>query len=50
MPDKLDLSELMSFDKSALQKAQTDEKNSLPTQAVIEEEKRQGGGSTDSTP
>lgn len=41
MLDKPDLSELVSFDKSTLKKADTQEKNSLPDKEVIEEEKAQ---------
>jgi len=41
MPDQPDFSELTSFDKSALRKIKTDEKNPLPDKAAIEEEKSQ---------
>ncbi|XP_031708056.1 thymosin beta-12-like [Anarhichas minor] len=36
---KPDVSEVSSFDKSKLKKTETQEKNPLPTQDVIEQEK-----------
>ena len=45
MSEKLDLSELASFDKNALQKSETNEQNSLPDKEVMEEEKAQAGRS-----
>ena len=43
MSDKIDLSELASFDKNTLQKSETNEQNSLPDKEVMEEEKAQAG-------
>nr|CAD29144.1 beta-thymosin [Paracentrotus lividus] len=39
MADKPDVSEVASFDKSKLKKAETQEKNTLPTKETIEQEK-----------
>ncbi|KAK5847775.1 hypothetical protein PBY51_016878 [Eleginops maclovinus] len=39
MDDKPDISEVQKFDKSKLKKTETQEKNVLPTQDVIEQEK-----------
>ena len=39
MSDKPDVSEVTNFDKSKLKKTQTEEKNPLPSQETIEQEK-----------
>ncbi|ESO93902.1 hypothetical protein LOTGIDRAFT_209434 [Lottia gigantea] len=39
MSDKPDVSEVAKFDKSKLKKAETNEKNTLPTKETIEQEK-----------
>ncbi|XP_034406645.1 thymosin beta-12-like [Pseudoliparis swirei] len=39
MSDKPDISEVSTFDKSKLKKTETQEKNPLPTQEAIEQEK-----------
>lgn len=39
MSDKPDISEVTKFDKSKLKKAETAEKNTLPTKETIEQEK-----------
>jgi hypothetical protein len=39
MGDKPDVSEVTKFDKSKLKKADTQEKNTLPTKETIEQEK-----------
>ena len=39
MADKPDISEVTDFDKSKLKKAETQEKNTLPTKETIEQEK-----------
>ncbi|XP_060944317.1 thymosin beta-4 [Limanda limanda] len=39
MSDKVDVSEVTSFDKTKLKKTETAEKNTLPTKEVIEQEK-----------
>ncbi|XP_049451142.1 thymosin beta-4 [Epinephelus fuscoguttatus] len=39
MADKPDISEVTSFDKSKLKKTETEEKNTLPTKEIIEQEK-----------
>ena len=43
MSNRSDLSELAYFDKSKLQKSETNEQNSLPDKEVMEEEKAQAG-------
>ena len=45
MPNKIDFSEVASFDKSTLKKSETNEQNSLPDKEVMEEEKAQAGNS-----
>ncbi|XP_026803391.1 thymosin beta-b [Pangasianodon hypophthalmus] len=40
MADKPDISEISHFDKSKLKKTETQEKNTLPTKEVIEQEKQ----------
>ncbi|XP_028446639.1 thymosin beta-4 [Sander lucioperca] len=42
MSDKPDVSAVESFDKSKLKKAETAEKNTLPTKEIIEQEKASG--------
>ncbi|XP_074088184.1 thymosin beta-15A homolog [Macrotis lagotis] len=39
MCDKPDLSEMEKFDKNKLKKTNTEEKNTLPSQETIEQEK-----------
>ncbi|XP_019945426.2 thymosin beta-4 [Paralichthys olivaceus] len=39
MSDKPDISEVTNFDRTKLKKTETDEKNTLPTKEVIEQEK-----------
>ncbi|XP_078459176.1 thymosin beta-10-like [Lampetra fluviatilis] len=41
MADKPDLSSIEKFDKSKLKKAETTEKNTLPTKETIDQEKSQ---------
>lgn len=43
MSAPLDLSELTSFDKNTLKKAETNEQNALPDEDVLAEEKAQAG-------
>ncbi|XP_034072870.1 thymosin beta-10-like [Gymnodraco acuticeps] len=40
MADKPDISEVEKFDKAKLKKTETQEKNVLPTQDIIEQEKK----------
>ncbi|XP_062864634.1 thymosin beta-b isoform X1 [Trichomycterus rosablanca] len=40
MADKPDISEISQFDKSKLKKTETQEKNTLPTKEIIEQEKQ----------
>ncbi|XP_044767688.1 thymosin beta-10-like [Neomonachus schauinslandi] len=40
MADKPDMGEISSFDKAKLKKMETQEKNTLPTEETIEQEKR----------
>ncbi|XP_074515287.1 thymosin beta-4 [Sebastes fasciatus] len=40
MGDKPDISEVTAFDKTKLKKADTQEKNTLPTKETIEQEKK----------
>lgn len=42
MADKPDLSEVENFDTSKLKKAETKEKNALPSKEDIEKEKKEG--------
>nr|Q9DFJ9.3 RecName: Full=Thymosin beta [Gillichthys mirabilis]AAG13356.1 thymosin beta-4 [Gillichthys mirabilis] len=42
MSDKPDVKEVESFDKTTLKKTTTNEKNTLPTKEVIEQEKSGG--------
>lgn len=42
MADKPDLSEVEKFDKNKLKKAETQEKNPLPSKEEIEREKKEG--------
>ncbi|XP_020490121.1 thymosin beta-4 [Labrus bergylta] len=39
MSDKPDLTEVASFDKTKLKKTETEEKNTLPTKEIMEQEK-----------
>ncbi|XP_060910580.1 thymosin beta-4 [Labrus mixtus] len=39
MSDKPDLTEVSSFDKTKLKKTETEEKNTLPTKEMVEQEK-----------
>ncbi|XP_016895445.1 thymosin beta-4 [Cynoglossus semilaevis] len=39
MGDKVDLTEVAGFDKTKLKKTETQEKNTLPTKEIIEQEK-----------
>jgi len=39
--ERPDISELLKFDKSKLKKAETKEKNPLPTKEIIEQEKKE---------
>ncbi|XP_014065330.1 thymosin beta-b [Salmo salar] len=40
MADKPDVSEIAQFDKTKLKKTETEEKNTLPTKEVIDQEKQ----------
>uniref|UniRef100_A0A8C6FA44 Thymosin beta-4 n=1 Tax=Monodon monoceros TaxID=40151 RepID=A0A8C6FA44_MONMO len=42
MSDKPDMAEIEKFDKSKLKKTETKEKNPLPSQETIEQEKQAG--------
>uniref|UniRef100_A0A2K6NSQ5 Thymosin beta n=1 Tax=Rhinopithecus roxellana TaxID=61622 RepID=A0A2K6NSQ5_RHIRO len=42
MSDKPDRAEIEKFDKSKLQKTETQEKNALPSKETIEKEKQAG--------
>lgn len=47
--DKPDLSEVEKFDKNKLKKAQTQEKNPLPSKEDLEKEKKEAGAKKWST-
>ncbi|KAM3864667.1 thymosin beta-11-like [Diretmus argenteus] len=40
MSDKPNIAEVSSFDKTKLKKTETQEKNTLPTKEIIEQEKQ----------